>query len=78
MHIGGPLIDIAGVARAQGAFGIGPVHTGLELANALTEGIQRVRAGEMVVIDAYVEPGYDPAMADAFKHTVSSSQEKSQ
>jgi thiamine pyrophosphate-dependent acetolactate synthase large subunit-like protein len=78
MHIGGPLIDIAGVARAQGAFGIGPVHTGLELANALKEGIERVRAGEMVVIDAHVEPGYDPAMADAFKHTASSTQEKSQ
>jgi thiamine pyrophosphate-dependent acetolactate synthase large subunit-like protein len=78
MHIAGPLIDIAGVARAQGAFGIGPVYSGLELADALAEGIRRVRNGEMVVIDAHVEPGYDPAMADAFKHTASSKQEKSQ
>lgn len=68
MHITGPLIDIAGIARAQGAFGIGPVHTGLELAAALEEGIRRVHSGEVVVIDARVEPGYDPAMANAFKH----------
>ena len=73
MHIDGPLIDIAGVARAQGAFAMGPVRNGIELSDALAEGIRRVRSGEVVVIDAHVLPGYDPAMANAFKHGVSSS-----
>lgn len=75
MQIDGPLIDIAGLARAQGAFATGPVRNGVELSNALAEGISRVRAGEVVVIDAHVLPGYDPAMANAFKHGVSTLKE---
>jgi len=67
MHIGGPLIDLAAMGRAQGAHGIGPVTTGTALAQALQDGIARVRQGQVVVIDAQVEPGYDSAVGNALK-----------
>jgi thiamine pyrophosphate-dependent acetolactate synthase large subunit-like protein len=67
MHIGGPLIDLAAIGRAQGAHGIGPVTTGTALAQALQDGIARVRQGQVVVIDAQVEPGYDSAVGNALK-----------
>lgn len=61
-RIGDPDIDIAGVARAQGCEGIGPVSTAGELVAAVREGVALVRAGKSVVIDARVEPGYNPNM----------------
>jgi thiamine pyrophosphate-dependent acetolactate synthase large subunit-like protein len=63
-HIGEPDIDFAGIARAQGAVGIGPAIKAGELFDAITEGIAQVRAGRTVVIDAHVTPGYAPAMVD--------------
>jgi thiamine pyrophosphate-dependent acetolactate synthase large subunit-like protein len=62
-RIAGPEIDIAAMARAQGAVGIGPVGTAGELAAAVREGAARVKAGEVVVIDARVAPGYDTGVA---------------
>ncbi len=54
-----PDIDIAGMARAQGATGIGPVTSIADMREALKRGIDTVRAGGVCVIDARVEPGYD-------------------
>lgn len=62
-HIGDPDIDLAGVARAQGLHGIGPVHTTGELADAVRDGVDRVLNGETVLIDARVQRGYNPAMS---------------
>ncbi|MDX3907625.1 MAG: thiamine pyrophosphate-binding protein [Pigmentiphaga sp.] len=62
-HIGDPDIDIAGIARCQGAVGYGPVSTVAELAQALERGIADVRSGRVCVIDARVVPGYDSLMA---------------
>ena len=61
-RIADPDIDIAALARAQGATGIGPVHTAGELAAAVRDAVALVRGGATVVIDARVAPGYSPAM----------------
>ena len=62
-RIDDPAPDLAAMARAQGLVGLGPVRTAGELSAALSEAITRVRAGEAVVIDAHVRPGYVPAMS---------------
>lgn len=57
--INDPDIDIAAMARAQGAEGIGPVTTMAEMQPAIERGIATVKAGGVCVIDARVLPGYD-------------------
>ncbi len=54
-----PDIDIAAMARTQGAEGIGPVTTMAEMQPAIERGIAIVKAGGVCVIDARVLPGYD-------------------
>jgi thiamine pyrophosphate-dependent acetolactate synthase large subunit-like protein len=54
-----PDIDIAMMARAQGALGIGPVKQLSELKPAVEEAIQKVRNGAVCVVDVRVLPGYD-------------------
>jgi thiamine pyrophosphate-dependent acetolactate synthase large subunit-like protein len=61
-RISEPDIDIAAIARAQGATAFGPVTEIGELPSVFAKAIAAVEAGEMVVIDARVEPGYSPAM----------------
>jgi len=56
-----PDIDLASMARAQGAQGFGPVHDGRELASALQSAIAAGEQGEIAVIDVRVQPGYAPA-----------------
>ena len=46
-----PDIDIAGMARAQGARGFGPVLDGGQLEQVLIEAVAAVEAGEVVVVD---------------------------
>jgi len=58
-RIDDPDIDLAAMARAQGAVGIGPVALAAEVLPALEKGIATVRAGGVCVIDMRVEPGYD-------------------
>jgi thiamine pyrophosphate-dependent acetolactate synthase large subunit-like protein len=50
-----PDIDIAAMARAQGAVGIGPVADAGELQAAIRTGIDEVRAGRVCVIDVRVK-----------------------
>jgi len=54
-----PDIDLAMMARAQGAQGIGPVKERGELLGAIRKGIEAVRQGAVCVIDVRVAPGYD-------------------
>ena len=61
-RIGDPDIDIAGIARAQGVWGIGPVATAGELIEAVRQGAAMAKQGKSVVIDAKVQPGYTPNM----------------
>jgi thiamine pyrophosphate-dependent acetolactate synthase large subunit-like protein len=63
MRISDPDIDLAALARAQGAQGFGPVHDGAELEGIFAAAITAVEAGEVAVVDVRVQPGYTPAMA---------------
>ena len=62
-RISGPDIDLAMMARAQGAQGIGPVTEVAELAPAIEKGLGLVRDGAVCVVDVRVAPGYDTNMA---------------
>ena len=60
-----PDIDLAAMARAQGAVGIGPVRDLSDLKSSLQEAIKQVRAGALCVVDVRVVPGYDAPMSGA-------------
>ena len=60
-----PDIDLAAMARAQGAVGIGPVKQLDELRAALGEAINHVKNGQVCVVDVRVVPGYDTNMSGA-------------
>jgi thiamine pyrophosphate-dependent acetolactate synthase large subunit-like protein len=64
-RIGEPDIDLAMMARAQGAIGIGPVKELSELKPALEQAIKHVRNGAVCVVDVRVVPGYDSNMSVA-------------
>ena len=64
-RIGDPEIDLAQMARAQGARGIGPVTEPATLEAAIADGIRAVEAGQVCVVDIRVAPGYDAATAGA-------------
>jgi hypothetical protein len=57
-----PEIDLAAIARAQGATATGPVSDRGALAAAIAASIAAVDAGAVAVIDVRVKPGYTPAM----------------
>jgi thiamine pyrophosphate-dependent acetolactate synthase large subunit-like protein len=65
MRMADPEIDLAGIARAQGATGIGPVKSMDQLEAAFREAIAAVDAGGVAVVDIRVTTGYTPAMASA-------------
>ena len=58
-RISEPDIDLAGMARAQGGIGIGPITRATDIEPAIEKGLEAVRAGGVCVIDARVQPGYD-------------------
>jgi len=58
-----PDIDLAMMARAQGAIGIGPVKQLSELKPALEDAIKHVKGGAVCVVDVRVMPGYDSNMS---------------
>lgn len=62
--IGEPDIDIAAVARAQGAKAFGPVETIRDLKTTLLQAVDAVKSGETVLVEARVEPGYSDDMAE--------------
>jgi hypothetical protein len=61
-RIAGPDLDIAAIARAQGAIGHGPVSDAAHLTALLPQAIAEIRAGSVVVIDARIRPEYAAAM----------------
>jgi acetolactate synthase I/II/III large subunit len=64
-RIADPDIDIAALARAQGAVGLGPIDRGEDLVAVLREAIAAVDAGGVAVVDVRIEPGYAAAMVAA-------------
>jgi thiamine pyrophosphate-dependent acetolactate synthase large subunit-like protein len=61
-RISEPDIDLAGMARAQGAQGFGPVTSTTDLSATFAKAIAAVDAGAVAVVDVRVEPGYTAAM----------------
>jgi thiamine pyrophosphate-dependent acetolactate synthase large subunit-like protein len=61
-RISEPDIDLAAMARAQGAQGFGPVTAIGDLTSTLEKAIAAVEAGHVAVVDVRVEPGYTAAM----------------
>jgi thiamine pyrophosphate-dependent acetolactate synthase large subunit-like protein len=64
-RISEPDIDLAGMARAQGAQGFGPVTAIADLASTFAKAIAAVEAGAVAVVDVRVEPGYTAATTAA-------------
>ncbi|HZJ64038.1 MAG TPA: thiamine pyrophosphate-dependent enzyme [Kofleriaceae bacterium] len=56
-----PDIDMAQIARAQGAHGVGPAADASALQAALTEAIAVVERGGVAVVDARIVPSYSAA-----------------
>jgi hypothetical protein len=62
-RIAGPDIDIAALAKAQGAIGIGPVGRRSELRKVLRRAADQTLKGKLVVIDVRVAAEYDAPLA---------------
>jgi thiamine pyrophosphate-dependent acetolactate synthase large subunit-like protein len=62
-RIAGPDLDIAALARAQGAVGMGPVTRPAELRRVLRSAAAQTRRGKVVVIDVRVAAEYDAPLA---------------
>jgi hypothetical protein len=60
-----PEIDMAALARAQGARGFGPVVRHDQLETALAQAVAAVEDGEVAVVDVRIEPGYGARDAGA-------------
>ena len=65
MRMTDPELDLAGLARAQGAEGFGPVREVAALPGTFAAAIDVVEAGGVAVVDVRVATGYTPAMASA-------------
>src|SRR5262252_2093407 len=59
-RMGDPEIDLAQMARAQGAQGFGPITKLEDLAPTFAKAIAAVEAGHVAVVDVRVKPGYGP------------------
>jgi thiamine pyrophosphate-dependent acetolactate synthase large subunit-like protein len=64
-RISEPDIDLAAMARAQGAQGFGPVTSIADLQTTFEKAIAAVESGAIAVVDVRVEPGYTAAMTAA-------------
>jgi thiamine pyrophosphate-dependent acetolactate synthase large subunit-like protein len=60
-----PEIDLAAMARAQGAEGFGPVTRVADQPEIFRKAIAAVEAGAVVVVDVRVDPGYAPVTTAA-------------
>ncbi|MEN8583994.1 thiamine pyrophosphate-dependent enzyme [Burkholderia sp. RS01] len=61
-QIDDPAPDLAGMARAQGLVGYGPISDVKELNDVLAQAVAEVQSGASVVVDVVIDPGYAPAM----------------
>jgi thiamine pyrophosphate-dependent acetolactate synthase large subunit-like protein len=57
-RISDPDIDLAAIARAQGAEGFGPITVAGDLDAAFGKALAVLEAGGVAVVDVRVEPGY--------------------
>jgi thiamine pyrophosphate-dependent acetolactate synthase large subunit-like protein len=61
-----PAPDIAKLAAAQGAVGVGPVRTADEVGAAISQGVAVLKSGGVCVIDFHVDP--PPERSDGIGH----------
>ena len=59
LRLDDPLPNIAKLAEAQGAVGIGPVVQPADVSKAIAEGVGVLKSGGVCVIDFHVDPGED-------------------
>jgi thiamine pyrophosphate-dependent acetolactate synthase large subunit-like protein len=69
-RIDDPPPDLAGMARAQGAVGIGPIEKPGDLAAAIAQGVAHARAGKVCVIDVIVRPEYSSGVTDGLMNAM--------
>jgi len=67
-----PPIDMAALARGQGAIGFGPITDEAGLASTLKEAIENVRQGALCLIDVLVAPEYARATSSALLRNIPS------
>jgi thiamine pyrophosphate-dependent acetolactate synthase large subunit-like protein len=72
LRMSDPPNDLAMLARGQGAVGLGPIATVVDLKAAIVEGVKRVRGGAVCVIDASVAPEYSRAMSSTLLRQIPS------
>ena len=66
-----PDIDLAAMARAQGAVAFGPITDLAALDDAVAAGLAAVQAGKVCVLDVRVLPGYDANLSGQVVRTAS-------
>jgi thiamine pyrophosphate-dependent acetolactate synthase large subunit-like protein len=65
LRMSNPAIDLAALARGQGAQGYGPVRTEAELDAAMAQAVAAVRNGAVAIVDARVAPEYSRAVSSS-------------
>ncbi len=70
LRMSDPGMDLAELARGQGAKGYGPVRTTAELGSTLEKAVADVRAGAVTVIDVRVLPEYSRAVSSSLMRHV--------
>jgi thiamine pyrophosphate-dependent acetolactate synthase large subunit-like protein len=63
-----PAPDVAKLAQAQGAVGIGPVKTAAEMTAAISKGVSVLKSCGVCVIDFHVDPPADRSEAECGDH----------
>jgi thiamine pyrophosphate-dependent acetolactate synthase large subunit-like protein len=63
-----PVPNIAKLAEAQGAVGIGPVTSAADVKAAISKGVSVLKAGGVCVIDFHIDPGEERAAGAALGH----------
>jgi thiamine pyrophosphate-dependent acetolactate synthase large subunit-like protein len=66
-RISDPNVDIAKLAEAQGAVGIGPVTELKDLKAALAKGVEVLKSGGVCVVDIHVTPGKERSAAETIQ-----------
>jgi thiamine pyrophosphate-dependent acetolactate synthase large subunit-like protein len=62
-RIDSPALDLAAMARAQGAVALGPVQAARDMHSVLRQAVAKTRAGAVVVVEVNVAAEYDDAIA---------------
>ncbi|HEX7125200.1 MAG TPA: thiamine pyrophosphate-binding protein [Thermodesulfobacteriota bacterium] len=72
LRMSDPRMDLAMLARGQGAVGLGPVRGPEALAAALEAGVRETRAGRVCVVDVHVAPEYARAVSSSLLRQIPS------